>query len=278
MATPFRRLFERDCGPDFKLESLSILAPFSIQCPLSLSPALELLLQLTDVSDDDIMDPSWDVFDCSLSRLKHLDLNDCHSHPLRFVPDQLALTVFKTLEAVALPRFTHIHSYHPEREQASAGIGLGRAHSHPSTSATRYSCDEPKNLHPTREFLDCLSFLSPPDSSTQMKLNWVYLENVSGHIGTIHHLPCTVTHLVIGPSRFADSREVEYFEACLINSDAELEQVGMFLAKNPRMSASMSEHEVDSQVDAEVKEALSRLVTELKEQKRGCAVQITWID
>ncbi|GAA6005691.1 hypothetical protein JCM11491_003727 [Sporobolomyces phaffii] len=231
MATPLqpRRPFDRRPRPPrFTLSTLSLLSPFSPRSSLSFVSTVDVLLA-----------PKSDG-SSSLSQLVHLDLFDSHHHPLT-LPPRLATSVFGTLTTLLLPRHTHTHSYLPRGE-------------------TRYSCDEPTNVHPSRTFLDLFSL------SSASRLKYVYLPSL-GHVGSIHHLPRSVERLVIGPS-LLPAGEVERADvledlgACLINARADLREVGLVLRRASRGPS--------------VEGELRRLVERVEQGREACRVEVVW--
>ncbi|GAA5965327.1 hypothetical protein JCM3765_007166 [Sporobolomyces pararoseus] len=168
LATPIRPSISSPAKPPlFNLTTLSILPPFNSSFALSFTPTLSALLApRSSIQDQETT--------CSLSKLVNLSLSDSRRHPLK-VPPLLAPTVSSTLRSLALPRFTHFHSY---ESTLQGEFGIREAREQP-----RFSCDPPITLHPSRKFLDHFS-----SRTIDSKLKYVYLANL-GHLGMIHHLP-----------------------------------------------------------------------------------------
>ncbi|GAA5909385.1 uncharacterized protein JCM6883_005861 [Sporobolomyces salmoneus] len=257
LATPIRpplSHFPAPRPPSFSLDSLSLLPSFSASSGLGFAPTFTILLSPRSPSGE-----------CSLSSLKNLSLADSHLHPLT-IPPNLARIVRNTLIAVSLPRFTHLHSYDqaslPAYDPPEGSVIGGGTTDH----ETRFSCDPPRNLHPSRQFLDELSSSSSPSvgpshTVEESKLRFVHLPNF-GHLGTIHHFPSTLTHLLIGPTRGGQvtSEKVGELGSCLVNTKAELREIGLLFEGMRRFGRE-----------------LEGMKMEVERQREECRVELRWI-
>ncbi|GAA5825633.1 hypothetical protein JCM5353_007514 [Sporobolomyces roseus] len=220
------------CRAIIDLKSLTLASP--LQPPLVSIPPFSLLsLSILPSLHSSLLSftPTLKYLSPALSSVQNLSLADSHSRPLSLS----SLPPLPNLTALALPAHTQSRSY---------------------SNPDRYTCDPAPPLHhPSRELLDHLAKSSP-------NLETVYLPSL-GHLGAIHHLPTSVTSLVIGPSEVKDREKLRELESCLINSKEELREVGLMLKRGKR--------EVNG-----IEEELKRMRDEL-EREKGSGLEWKWV-
>ncbi|GAA5863420.1 hypothetical protein JCM5353_008940 [Sporobolomyces roseus] len=214
------------------LKSITLASP--LQPPLDSIPPFSLLsLSILPSLHSSLLSftPTLKYLAPALSTIQNLSLTDSHSRPLALS----SLPPLRNLTALALPAHTQTRSY---------------------INPDRYTCDPvPPLHHPSRELLDQLAKSSP-------NLETVYLPSI-GHLGAIHHLPTSVRYWVVGPSEVRDREKLRELESCLINSKAELKEVGLILKRGKKESEG-------------IEEELRRVEDELKREK-NCGFEWGWV-